>query len=294
MGIAGLVHRARRSRGLGGLVARFRPAASRRRLAALVKRLRQRAARRLRCSLLRVTWHQPNLAWAIDAFLLRHGPQDPGAIVVLARDLASHFHFEPLVLPTESAAANLVWLNQLCATHGVPLVLKRDNGAPFNSTRIDSFLAANRILHLNSPVRQPSYNGAIEHGVGSTKHAILPVLDATLPVPDIPRLEPLVRATILLHNARPRRSLGGRSPAQAYHSTLRTCWSAAKRRETFCWIAAKSAAILSAMQGNGVLHARDQATAWRIAVVAWLRCQHLITVSPNHKPSPSFDSTSGP
>jgi hypothetical protein len=40
---------------------------------------------------------------------------------VLARDLASHFHFPPLVLPAESAAANLVWLDQLCANHGAPL-----------------------------------------------------------------------------------------------------------------------------------------------------------------------------
>lgn len=292
--LAGLVHRARRTRGSGGLFARFRQAVSRRRLADFVRRLRQRAMRRLRGSFHRVAWHQANLAWAIDAFHLRHGPADPGAVVVIARDLASHFHFEPLVLPAESAAANLAWLDRLFSANGPPLILKRDNGSPFNTPEIDALLARRGILPLNSPVRKPSYNGAIEHAVGSSKRAVLPVLDPALPVPPVASLAPLVRAAILLHNAGPRRSLAGRSPAEAYHSMPKPTRGAAERRRIFCWTAAKSAAILSAMHENGVHHARDPAFAWRAAVVAWLRCQHLITVSKETKPSPSFDSSTGP
>ena len=292
--IAGLVHRPRRSRGSGGLFARFRLAVSRRRLASFVRCLRQRATRRLRDSLLHVSWHQANLAWAIDAFHLSHGPGDPGVVVVLARDLASHYHFEPLVLPSESAAANLSWLERLCAAHGPPLVLKRDNGTPFNTPEIDDLLARHGILPLNSPVRKPSYNGAIEHGVGSSKKAVLPVLDPARPVPPPASMAPLVRAAVLLHNSGPRRSLGGNSPAEAFHTLPRTSRGSAERHRIFHWIADQSKAILSAMQGNGHHHARYQAFAWRSAVVAWLRCQHLITVSKKSNPSPSFESTTGP
>ena len=283
--VACLVHRPKLTRGTGRLISFFTGSLSRRRIRDFVTRLRDRHNHWLRAAKLHVTWHRTNLAWAIDAMRLRTSAADPGVIVVLARDLASHFHFDPLVLPAESALENLRWLRRLIARHGPPLFLKRDNGAPFNAGIIDGFLAGRCILPLNSPVRHPSYNGAIEHGVGSCKRAILAALDRAHPVPDIPRLLPLLRAIIHLHNARPRRSLGGLSPALAYFGHPPATWPRSRRHEIFDWISAHAESILEAKWETSDHHSR--ASAWRSAVVAWLRCQHLITVSPKPQPSPN-------
>jgi len=136
------------------------------------------------------------------------------------------------------------------------------------------------------PVRRPSYNGAIEHGVVSCKRAILAALDPTQPVPEIPRLVPLLLSVIHLHNARPRRSLGGRSPAQAYFNHQNGCWSRKHRHEIFRWISARAESTLQTKWETPDHHSR--AKAWRSAVVAWLRCQHLITVSRKPQLSPNF------
>jgi hypothetical protein len=43
---------------------------------------------------------------------------------------------------------NLDWLQRLCSQHGTPLLLKRDNGAPFNASILDDFIAGKGILPL--------------------------------------------------------------------------------------------------------------------------------------------------
>lgn len=284
--VAGLGHARKRSRGVGTLHAEYRHAISQRDFAALVagERHRQQAGRR--AALHHVTWNVPNLAWAIDATLLRHAPYEPGMVVVLARDLATHFHFDPLVLPAESAQANEEWLRGLLRHHGAPLLLKRDNGAPFNEEQLDGFLAERCVLPLNSPVCHPQYNGAIEHGVGSFKRTLLPLLDPAIHVPAQERLHPLVRAVVHLHNTRPRRSLGGLSPAQAYYDTRPFRCSRRRRHEIFEWISREASERIQTNRERTGRH--DFATAWRQAVVVWLRRQHLITVSQNQKPLPDF------
>lgn len=284
--VALLNHGSHRTLGTGPLIHAFRQSISRRRVRSFITRLRRRHLRRIRDAKAHVTWHLPNLAWAIDALHLRSSPADPGVVVVLARDLASHFHFDPLVLNAESALDNLDWLQRLCARHGAPLLLKRDNGAPFNASILDDFLAANGILPLNSPIRHPSYNGAIEHGVGSFKRAVCAALDPDLPVPQIPKLLPLIRAIIHLHNTRPRRSLGGLTPAQAYFHHRSRNWSRARRQQIFDWICAHAQTMVETKWEMSDHHAR--ALAWRRSVVAWLRCQQLITVSRKPQPSPLF------
>jgi hypothetical protein len=86
-----------------------------------------------------------------------------------------------------------------------------------------------------------------------------------------------------LHNARPRRSLGGRSPAQAYFG-CKARWPEKRRHEIFCWISARAESILQTKWKRPDHH--SPGTAWRRAVIAWLRCQHLITVSPKPQLSP--------
>jgi transposase InsO family protein len=281
-----LHHGAKRTRGTGAIVRNFSDWLSRRRVQSFVARLRQNLIRRQRDDKLHVTWHLPNLAWAIDALQLRTSPSDPGVVVVLARDLASHFHFEPLVLKAESAEQNLHWLRRLFSRHGPPLILKRDNGAPFNAEILDQFIAQKAILPLNSPVRQPSYNGAIEHAVGSFKRALYAALDPDQPIPEIHKLLPIIRSIIHLHNTRPRRSLAGLTPAQAYFHHRTERWSRARRHQIFDWIYAHAKNNVEIKWEMSDHHVRS--AAWRRAVVAWLRCQQLITVSRKPQPSPHF------
>lgn len=283
-----LHHGTKRTRGTGAIVRNFSDWLSRRRVQSFIARLRQRHVRRQREDKLHVTWHLPNLAWAIDALQLRTSPSDPGVVVVLARDLASHFHFEPLVLKAESAEQNLHWLRRLCSRHGPPLILKRDNGAPFNAEILDHFIAQKAILPLNSPVRKPSYNGAIEHAVGSFKRALYASLDPDQPIPEICKLLPIIRSIIHLHNTRPRRSLAGLTPAQAYFHHRTERWSRARRLEIFDWICAHAQYKVETTWEMSDHHSRI--AAWRRAVVAWLRCQQLITISHKPQPSPHFET----
>ncbi|MCH7229121.1 hypothetical protein, partial [Haloferula sp. A504] len=281
-----LHHGNHRSAGTGKLHDALRDSLSRRDTDALVARLRERHHQHQKDHTLHLTWHRPNLVWAIDATHLRTSPQDPGVHPVLARDLASHFHFQPLLLEAESADANLQWLRHLIELHGPPLFLKRDNGSPFNTDPINELLAQYGILPLNSPICQPTYNGAIEHGIGAFKRELAGLLDPSLPIAHQPALPRLVHAVTHLRNTRRRRSLGGISPATAYHHHPHFAPSALIRRQIFEWISARAEATLGMPWETSDHHARS--AAWRRAVEAWLRCQGLVTVSRTPKPSPIF------
>jgi hypothetical protein len=282
-----LRHGTKRSHGAGAIHATFSQSLSRREADDLVARLRERDNRKRRRELLHVTWQQPNLCWAIDATWLRSHPEDPGVHAVLARDLASHFHFEPLLLKAENAHANLQWLMGLIDRYGPPMVLKRDNGSPFNTPEIDDLLAARGILPLNSPVCQPSYNGAIEHGIGSFKRELETLIDPGKPIDLQMALPQLVRAVTHLRNARPRRSLRRISPATAYHQHAHYAPTRVERYQIFEWILGHAQAKLETTWETSDHYAR--AATWRRSVETWLRCQGLISVTRNPKPSPHFE-----
>ena len=76
-----------------------------------------------------------------------------------------------LWLPVEDPVAGEVVgaLASLFAVHGAPLVLKSDNGSPFNAGSTRALLTAFGVIPLFSPPRTPRYNGAIEAGIGSLK-----------------------------------------------------------------------------------------------------------------------------
>jgi hypothetical protein len=60
-------------------------------------------------------------------------------------------------------------LASLFAEHGPPLVLKVDNGAAFASAELRNLLSGHGVEVLYSPAYTPSYNGAVEAGVGAMK-----------------------------------------------------------------------------------------------------------------------------
>jgi transposase InsO family protein len=66
-----------------------------------------------------------------------------------------------------TAQGALQELESLFAIHGAPLVLKSDNGSAFIEHHFRERIRAFNSEILFSPPRKPSYNGAIEAGIGS-------------------------------------------------------------------------------------------------------------------------------
>jgi transposase InsO family protein len=114
-------------------------------------------------------WAFPGSVWALD-FTHPPGPVDgifPRLLVV--RDLASAKQLAILPAPGEDAETVCGLLQALIRQHGPPLVLKMDNGAAFGSERVKDLLERHRVLPLFSPPYAPSYNGAVETGMGTLK-----------------------------------------------------------------------------------------------------------------------------
>ena len=211
-----LVHRSKRSAGSGALQAKYTDSISRRDLNQLIINHRRAHNQALRQNFKRITWKEPNLCWAIDA--TEYGADQMGRklFIVVATDLCSRHHFEPL--PTLSPEGEDVTrhLENLFRRHGRPLLLKRDNGSPFNNASLDALLARSCVIPLNSPVRYPRYNGGIEKAIREFKES----LDRCLgPLPQSWDLSVVARSTAAaahLRNCLPRRILEGRSAAEVY------------------------------------------------------------------------------
>lgn len=117
----------------------------------------------------RLEWTRPGTVWAMDF------AQAPGWIdgrypyLLAVRDLASgqQLLWEPV--PALTATVTMTWLRWLCLRHGAPLVLKMANGSAFRDEDTQRLLRAWEVITLYSPIRTPSYNGAIEASIGALK-----------------------------------------------------------------------------------------------------------------------------
>lgn len=280
--IAALRHGRRRSRGTTALYARHRSAISRRDLARLVsaERTQQNQVRRQLCK--HVSWHMPNLAWAIDATERGRDRRGRKLYIHAVRDLCSRYGFQPLSATESKGTAIAAHVEKLFQRHGAPLFFKRDNGSPFNEASVDAVLARHGVIPLNSPARYPQYNGAIENGIGQVQAA----LSECLSKPSRWRPEavaPYIRAVQHELNCRPRRSLHGHSACEAYHHQPHAHYSKRARLAAFEWI--KLHAIHRIKQLEKI-DQRSVLAAWRASAETWLRCQGLITVSINKKVLP--------
>ncbi len=116
-----------------------------------------------------LSWRVPGTVWAMD-FAQAPAPIDGLFPYLFAvRDLASgqQLLWQP-VLSADGYHVRLA-LALLFGLHGAPLVLKSDNGSPFDAAPTLALLHQAGVIPLFSPAYYPEYNGAIEAGIGSLK-----------------------------------------------------------------------------------------------------------------------------
>lgn len=185
-----------------------------------------------------------------------------------------------LVCPREDGAQIAAFLDHAFRENGAPLLLKRDNGSPFNCEPVNAVLAQHSVLPLNSPPHYPRYNGAMEKSLGDFKRR----LAARLITPAEDRLlAAAVEATTHELHHRPRRCLQGKTACEIYHDAgLRLRLDRHLRRRILRLLEAEF------YRNVRLMAAEDQralATLWRVTVQTWLVRQGLISVA--HPPKPN-------
>jgi hypothetical protein len=282
-----LPHGMKRTRHTTRLRQEQRDAISRRQLQELIRQERHQRNWIIRHQWQRVTWLQPNVAWATDATEYLPDQQGRKLQLIGVQDLASSYRLEPaaaLELSGEQVA-------QLLATHfeqhGAPLFLKRDNGSIFNDACVDALLAEHGVIPLNSPRAYPRYNGAIEKGLRELKASF----EICLPVPpqwEPGQLRPFILAGLCQENLKPRRRLHGQCAQTVYHERTRMRWTKRQRHEIFEWLREHSEGIVNKLESNDQ---QNRQRAWRAAALTWLRRQGLITLSQNQKTVTPFSTS---
>lgn len=257
-----------RTRGTGALYQKFAGTISRRQLAGLVQDYRQDQLH----SMKRIHWLYPGLAWSCDA--TEYG--DDGRQIIPVQDLASRYRFRPLVVNRLDGRQIATHLESLFRRHGAPLLLKRDNGSPFNHRQVDDLLGRFGVLPLNNPPHFPRYNGSMEKSIRDFKHAL--ALRHWQGQAEI-----TLAAEVTAHelNHRQRRCLKGRTACAVFHdATQRRRWTKIQRKEIFRLLLRQFGAMIGKTAKG---HQPGPATMWRVTVEAWLRCQGLILIRQNQK-----------
>jgi transposase InsO family protein len=264
-----------RTWGTGELLKQFAGRLSRRQLRALVQDYRRDQLHTMK----HIHWRHPGLVWSCDA--TEYG--EDGVLIIPVQDLASRYRFRPLVCRQQEGRQIAAHLESLFRQHGPPLLLKRDNGSPFNNQYVDNVMGRYGVLPLNNPPHFPRYNGGMEKSIRDLKTALDQRLQAAVVAVNLFALT--VEVTIHDLNHRPRRGLNGRTACAVFHDdAIRLRWSKNQRQTIFRLLLAK----FGAMIGNPTNGAHlKPATAWRVTVETWLRCQNLIAVRQNQKPKVS-------
>jgi len=279
--IAALSHGQARTEGTGALYATYRSSVSRRELQRMIEAARHDQNTLHRQNLRRINWNMPNVAWSMDP--CEYGQRDAaGAKVYLnhMQDLASRYKFSPMTGDVPCGEEIAGYLAATFERFGAPLFLKRDNGGNLNHVAVNNVLSDFFVLPVNSPVRYPPYNGAIEEAQTELKNGLAIKLAHR---PKCPREHLEAYAATVEHdlNHQPRPCLNGSNACQVYFAGKRT-FTKWERRDAYAWMTNVQNDILYSEGGI-----QPQA-AWRIAVEAWLRTKGFITVTINGKVLPNF------
>jgi transposase InsO family protein len=267
-----------RTRGAGELYQHFACFISRRQLGALVQDYRQC----LRDTMKHIQWLWSGLVWSLDA--TEYGPD--GCQIIPVQDLASRYRFQPLVTDRLDGCQIAHHVEQLFRQHGAPLLLKRDNGSPFNNHPMDQLLARYRVLPLNNPPAYPQYNGAEEKSIRDLKEHLDQRWGTapTVPLHQVAQIETSVHEL----NHRPRRCLKGRCACAVFHDDAqRLRWNLRQRQTIFRLLFQHFGQMIGSTAKE---HHPRAATLWRLTVETWLRRQGLIVIrqNQNQKVSATF------
>lgn len=132
----------------------------------LVRRFRRAKRRKAKRYQSRLEWRRPGTVWAADFKERREPIEGRYRWVLSVKDLASRYQLA--WQPVTEATAEVVQATyaRLFAEHGVPLVMKSDNGGPFRAEDTKQLLDEYQVLPLYSPKRCPQYNGGVERANG--------------------------------------------------------------------------------------------------------------------------------
>lgn len=268
--LEGLKHGPRRSHGAGAIHASFNEALSRRKIDAAIRESRKGSITHPH----EVQWLYPNLCWALDDTQFAGRSRNIHTI----RDLASRFQLDPITGNLASGEQVAAHLEELFQEKGAPLFLKRDNGSNLNHEAVDEVLARWHVIPLNSPVRCPQYNGAVENAQKDWDRMLDPSDPEVVAHLD---LHAQIAANHLNHNRR--RVLGNRTPCIVFHGPNRLKINKIQRKKAYEQITQIALELVS----------RDEqkpSCAWRKAVLSWLLMNRMINlkktkcVTPFSKP----------
>jgi transposase InsO family protein len=114
-----------------------------------------------------LSWPAPGRVWAMDFTEAPAAIDDLFPSVLAVRDLASGRQLLWLPVPAADGYQTRLALASLFVLHGAPLVLKSDNGSPFDAEATLALVHRAGVIPLFSPPSYPQHNGAIEAGIGS-------------------------------------------------------------------------------------------------------------------------------
>jgi transposase InsO family protein len=211
----------------------------------------------------------------IDA--TEYGPD--GTLIVPVQDLASRYRLPAMAAVRLNGPAVANHLEKLFEQFGPPLLLKRDNGSPFNHHLVDEVLARYGVLPLNNPPNFPRYNGAMERGISEFKSTLSERWSRANQQPLPARIE----NTIHHLNHKSRRSLAGQTACARFHDPRhRLRLNRRQRRRIFQLLCRL---FWPRVENMTTRNPHAYAALWRRAVETWLRCQNLISVRLNKKVS---------
>jgi hypothetical protein len=266
-----------RTHGIGELYQALRLSISRRQLSQRVQDHRQDQLD----SMKRLQWLWTGLAWSIDA------TEYDDCQITAVQDLASRYQLQPLVTSKLDGRQIAGHLEALFRQHGAPLLLKRDNGSPFNNQYVDEVLARYWVLPLNNPPHFPRYNGAREKGIRDFKERLRRRWGSAQNLPTDVSADWLARIENSMHelNHLHRRCLKGRTACAVFHDgAQRLRWTVRQRQTIFRLLLAEFGRMIGTVPKED--H-RKLATLWRVTVQSWLRRQGLISVRQNQQPKVS-------
>lgn len=136
----------------------------------LVRRLKHLYSQTHVVEYAKLHWRKAGTVWAIDHATPPAPIEGCYAQVLSVRDLAAQTPLAWTPVPDASALHVRLVLEALMAEHGVPLLLKKDNGSALNDAALNRLLDQKGVVGLLSPRATPQYNGSCEAGIGSLKH----------------------------------------------------------------------------------------------------------------------------